>query len=103
MAISYFLDFTSGREAIDEDVQIGVEMMLGHSYAGNKQYNEAGKSYKNVVDHNDNLYIEDANWLLGLCYIKTGETEKARARLEMIAASESRYSKKAAKALRRMK
>jgi TolA-binding protein len=102
-AISYFLDFTSGHESIDEDVQIGVEMMLGHSYAGNKQFNEAGRSYKNVVDHNDNLYIEDANWLLGLCYIKTGETEKARARLEMIEASDSRYSKKAARALRRMK
>lgn len=102
-AINYFLDFTSEYEAIDEDIQIGVEMMLGHSYAGNKQYNEAGNSYKNVVDHNDNLYIEDANWLLGLCYIKTGETEKARARLEMIAASESRYSKRAATALRRMK
>lgn len=102
-AISYFLDFTSEQEGIDEGIQIGVEMMLGHSYAGNEQYTEAGKSYKNVVDHNDNLYIEDANWLLGLCYLKTEETDKARARLEMIAASDSRYSKKAANALRRMK
>jgi TolA-binding protein len=102
-AISYFLDFTSGQDEMDEDLQIGVEMMLGHSYAGNKQYNEAGRSYKSVVDHNDNLYIEDANWLLGLCYLKTDETEKARGQLEMIAASESRYSKKAATALRRMK
>lgn len=102
-AINHFLDFTSGHEGIDEDVQIGVEMMLGHSYAGNRQYNEAGISYKNVVDHNDNLYIEDANWLLSLCYIKTGETEKARTRLEIIAASDSRHSKKAATALRRMR
>jgi TolA-binding protein len=102
-AINYFLSFTSDMQSNNEDVQMGVEMMLGHSYAGVKKYNEAGLSYKKVIDQNDNLYIEDANWLLGLCYIKTDNNDQARSQMKVIAESESRYRKDAASVLRKMK
>lgn len=97
-AISLFIQFT----AIDQD-NPEVYMMLGNSYAEKEQFADAGASYRKVIDHNDNLYIEDANWMLALCYIRTGESEKALAQLSAIAASDSRHSRNAAKAIRKLR
>ncbi|MBE0673294.1 MAG: tetratricopeptide repeat protein [Bacteroidales bacterium] len=77
-------------------------MMLGNSYANIEEYTEAGINYKKVVDHNDNLYIEDANWLLGLCYLRTEEIDKARTQMELIARSDSRHNSQAKDVLRKM-
>lgn len=96
-AISLLLQFT----AVDQD-NPEVFMMLGNSYAETDRFGEAGASYRKVIDHNDNLYIEDAHWMLALCYIRTGETGKAVTQLSTIAASESRHSRNAAKALRKL-
>jgi TolA-binding protein len=103
LAIKHFLDFTSAHQSIDQGIQMGVNMMVGNSLAETKQYNAASHSYKKVVDHDDNLYIEDARWLLSLCYLKTGDNANARANLEMIASSASRHKKDASAILRRMK
>ena len=97
-AIGLLLQFT----AVDQD-NPEVFMMLGNSYVEKSQFTEAGANYRKVIDHNDNLYIEDANWMLALCYIRTGESEKARKQLSMISASDSRHSRNAAKALRKLK
>jgi TolA-binding protein len=97
-AINQFIKYTSTTSNNPE-----AYMMLGNSYAGISEFTEAGINFKKVVDHNDNLYIEDANWLLGLCYLKTGETEKARTQMELISQSDSRHNRQAKKVLRKMK
>jgi len=66
-------------------------------------YPIASGSFTKVIEHNDNLYLEDAAWYLGLCYMMTGETEKAVKQFSDISKSKSRYSKKAAKLTRRLK
>jgi len=60
-------------------------------------------SFSKVIAHNDNLYIEDAEWYLGLCYMMTGENDKALKQLSAIAGSKSRHSKQAAKLVRKLK
>jgi tetratricopeptide (TPR) repeat protein len=97
-AIDHFMQYTLLNQGYPE-----LYMMIGNSYAEMEQYNEAGSSYRKVIDHNNNLYIEDATWLLGLCYLKTGDNNKARQQMALIASSESRYSKDAAVIVRRMK
>ncbi|MFO7575679.1 MAG: tetratricopeptide repeat protein [Bacteroidales bacterium] len=97
-AISLFLQYTTLEEDNPE-----LYMMLGNSYAEKEQFTEAGANYRRVIDHNDNLYIEDANWMLALCYLRTGDSEKARMQLSMIASSDSRHSRNAVKALRKLK
>lgn len=97
-AIVHFLQFTVAQKDNPE-----VYMMLGNSYAETKKYAEAGVSYGKVLEHNNNLYLEDANWLLGLCYLKTGEYNKAISQMTVIAQSDSRYSEDAAIILRRLK
>ncbi len=68
-----------------------------------KNYQQASGSFRSVIDHNDNLYLEDASWYLGLCYMMTDNREKAVTQFEAIAASGSRYAKKAARLARRMR
>ena len=60
-------------------------------------------SFTKVINHNDNLYLEDAAWYLGLCYMMTDEKEKALNQLSAIAASKSRHSRQAAKLVRKLK
>jgi TolA-binding protein len=66
-------------------------------------YPVASGSFTRVIEHNDNLYLEDAAWYLGLCYMMTGETDKAAKQFIAISKSKSRYSKEAAKLARRLK
>lgn len=64
------------------------------------EYSEAIKSFDIVIDHNDNMFIEDASYYLGLCYMNIEEKEQARAIMEGIISSESRYRKDAKKILK---
>jgi len=98
MAISLFIGYTTIREEHPE-----LLMMLGNSYMQTEQYTEAGINYSKVVDHNNNLYLEDANWLLGLCYLKTGDNALARQQMSAIINSESRHRRDAKRILKKMK
>ncbi len=64
------------------------------------EYNKAIKSFDVVIEHNDNMFIEDASYYLGLCYVNIEENERAKAILEGIISSESRYRKDAKKLLK---
>lgn len=66
-------------------------------------YPGASGSFSKVIEHNDNLYLEDAAWYLGLCYMMTDNTDKAVKHFDAIAASKSRYNKQAARLARKLK
>ena len=82
-----------------------MESLFMHGMANMevKNYPVASGSFTRVIEHNDNLYIEDAEWYLGLCYMMTGNREKALNQFTSIAASASRYSKQAARLSRKLK
>jgi tetratricopeptide (TPR) repeat protein len=77
--------------------------MIGASNMEIKRYKEAIAPLEKEIDHNDNLFIEEARWRLSQCYIKTEETEKAIDELEIIANSNSKYNKKAKRNLRKIR
>lgn len=78
-------------------------MMVGVSKFEEENYPEAKLSFTKVIDDRDNLFFEDAQWYLALCYIKTSEKEKAIKSLTYIKDSGSIYSSNAGKILRKMK
>jgi tetratricopeptide (TPR) repeat protein len=78
-------------------------MHYGVSNYEEKNFPEAKNSFIKVIDNNDNLFIEDAQWYLALCYIQTDDIDKAADQLAQIKKSESIYRKDAAKILRKMK
>jgi len=78
-------------------------MMTGVSRFEEENYPEAKRSFNKVIDHKDNLFLEDAQWYLALCYLKTGEKDKAVNTLAFIKHSGSIYSDNARKILRKLK
>lgn len=80
-----------------------TNLYSGISYMEVKKYNDAGKSFNKIIAHNDNLFIEQAEWCLGFCYLMTGKKEDARDHFNKIAYSKSSYRNKALEIAKRIK
>jgi tetratricopeptide (TPR) repeat protein len=83
--------------------QMGTQLYSGISNFEIAEYQKAGKSFTKVIEHNDNLYIEQAKWYLGFCYLKTEENDKAIKQFSEIAKSNSYYSEKAKSILKKLR
>ena len=46
---------------------------------------------KTIIEDNDNLFVDQAEWYLGLCYLKLNDTEKAIIQFSKISQSNSTY------------
>lgn len=88
---------------INDPKYIESTMLKGVSNFEGKNYPEAQISFSEVIEDNNNLFIEDARWYLALCHIKTNDMDKAVNQLKLIGKSESIYSRDARKILRRIK
>ena len=68
-----------------------------------KKYPEAKQSFVNVINDNNNLFIETAKWYLALCYVRTNDKEKAVKQLEIIKNEGGIYKNDARKIIRSLK
>jgi tetratricopeptide (TPR) repeat protein len=68
-----------------------------------KLYEEAKQSFSRVIEHDDNLYIEQAEWCLGFCYLMLDEKDKAIIHFTRVKDVNGLYSKDAKKILRKLK
>lgn len=93
--------FTRVVEANPKDM--AATLLNGISSYNETRYSEAEVSFVKVIDDNKNLYIDQAQWYLAACYLRTDENEKAIKLLEAIKNEEGYYSKDARKLLRRLK
>ncbi len=92
------------KKVLDENPNdMASTMLYGVSSFEEEDYPLAQKSFTEVVTDNDNFYIEDAQWYLALCYIRTDERSKAIEQLTLIKNSESIYSKHAGKILKKIR
>jgi tetratricopeptide (TPR) repeat protein len=78
-----------------DNMNIASMFYLGVSFIETGRYADAYNSFTKIVDHNDNLFIEQAEWYLGLTFLRSNEQEKARKQFETIAESQSFYNEKA--------
>jgi tetratricopeptide (TPR) repeat protein len=91
-------------KVLEDDPRYIESVFLGGvSNFEQKDYPEAGRSFRTVISDNNNTYIEDAEWFLSMCYLKTGEKDKARECLNTIKNSKSIYRKDASTILRKLK
>lgn len=86
-----------------DDSRIGLNLYSGISYMELSHYAEANENFKRIIDHKANAFIESAQWYLGLCYLKTGEIDKANEIFQAIASSEGYYKKEARKVLKKIR
>jgi tetratricopeptide (TPR) repeat protein len=84
--------------------KVEAEFYTGVSFMEIEQHADASESFTRVIEHNDNLYIQKAEWYLAGCLLAMDETNRARRELARIASSSNHYYKdKAEKILKRMK
>jgi pentatricopeptide repeat protein len=53
-----------------------------------------------VIDDKNNLYIDQAQWYLALCYLNTNETDKAKQLFKLIVKEGGIYKDDAKKIIR---
>jgi len=75
---------------------------LGLSEIELEEYVQANSSLKKVIKHKENLYVEQAKWYSGLCYLMLDSMDMAKNRFESIAKSKSIYNSKAEKILKKL-
>jgi tetratricopeptide (TPR) repeat protein len=74
----------------------------GISYMEIKEYNHAEKSFQCIIDHKDNLYVEQADWYIGFCYLLTDRREKAYKHFNKLANENGYFSEKAKEILKKL-
>ena len=67
------------------------------------KYNDAIAGYTKVINHGDNLFIEEAEWYRSLCYLKLGNQAKAKQELLAVIDKKGHFEKDAKAVLRRLK
>ncbi len=93
--------FTKVVENNPKDMQ--STFLNGISNYEDSKYPEAKRSFGIVIGNNNNLFIDQAEWYLAFCYLRTNEREKARQQFEAIKQENGIYSKEAKNILSKIK
>ncbi|MGQ7869245.1 tetratricopeptide repeat protein, partial [Sunxiuqinia sp. sy24] len=75
----------------------------GMAYQETKKTDRALISYQSVVKDRDNLFVEQAQWYIGLCYLQNENRKKAYRQFTQIANSDSFYQPKAEAILKKIR
>ena len=75
-------------------------LLVGVASFEERKYPEAKQSFGRVIEDKNNLYIDQAQWYLALCYLNTDEKDKAIKLLKTIGNESSIYKNDANKIIR---
>ncbi len=87
----------------DDSSRIGLNLYSGISHMEVKEYNDANSNFQKIIDDKYSLYIEQAEWYLGFCYLMTDNTDKAKRQFKQIAGQNGFYTDRAIEILNKMK
>lgn len=73
---------------------------LGLSYIETEDYKKAQEAFQSVLDHNDNLFLEQAEWYKALCLLKQDNISEAAKLFTEIKESNSLFKDQASDILR---
>ena len=76
---------------------------LGLSYIETNDFVKAKESFQAVLDHNDNLFIEQSEWYKALCLLKLNKNKEAAILFAEIENSNSLFRDQASKILKSIK
>jgi lipopolysaccharide biosynthesis regulator YciM len=71
-----------------------VLLFSGLNQMGQSNFLAAINIFKDLLAIEDQ-FVPETQWYLGLCYVKTGENQKARSLMEKLSETEGIYKKKA--------
>jgi TolA-binding protein len=93
--------FTKVVESEPKDMY--ATLLNGISNFEDSKYRDAKQSFGKVIEDNKNLYIDQAQWYLALCYLRTDEKNKAVQLLGIISNEDGFYAMNAKKIIRKLK
>ena len=101
-------DYDAALNLFQKVISADQNNMVGHFYTGvslqeTGKYNNAIREYQTVIANKDNLFVEQAEWYIGLCYLQTNEDKKAYKQFKKIAKNDGFYQAKAQSILRKLK
>ena len=101
-------DYNAALDLFGKVITTDQNNMVGHFYTGvslqeTGKYQNAIKEYETVIIDKDNLFTEQAEWYIGLCYLQTNENKKAYKQFKKIAKNEGFYQQKAQSILCKIK
>jgi len=67
------------------------------------KFNDAISGYTKVINHGDNLFVEEAQWYRSLCYLKMGNQKMAKTELLAVIERKGHFEDDAKAVLRRLK
>jgi len=86
------------KSILDKDnSNIAVWFYYGISNIETRNYNNSINAFTTIIKQNDNLYIEHAEWYLGLCYLKNNQKDKAINQFIVVASNPDNFHRQEAK------
>jgi len=86
------------KNILDKDnSNIAVWFYYGIANIETKNYENSIKAFNTIIRQNDNLYIEHAEWYLGLCYLKNNQKDKAVDQFMTVASNPDNFHRQEAK------
>lgn len=100
-------EYETALNLLQEVISKDNDNSVGHFYSGVTlqelgRYHRAIEEYQAVVINKDNLFVEQAEWYIGLCYLQTSESEKAIKQFNRIANGKGFYQPKAVAILNKL-
>lgn len=86
----------------EDNTRMDANLMSGLSNFEIKHYKQADSSFRTIIKHRDNLYVQQAQWYLGFCFLMTQQDEKAIKLYRKIVEEKGYYSRKAEKILKKL-
>ena len=74
---------------------MAANLYAGLSYMQLSDYDNAEYKFEQVIENNDNLFIDQAEFNLALCYLASNKIDKALMALNKVIESNSVYTNKA--------
>ena len=91
-------------EILDQDADNPVgNFYSGMAYQETGQFEKAIASYQYVIKTGNNLFVSQAEWYSGLCYLQKDDRKNAISQFKKIANSKSFYSERAMAILKKLK
>jgi len=88
--------------SVKEQEGFSISFYSGIAYQGLGDYASAIRSFSEVVQHGDNLLVEQSEWYIGLCYLRIEEREKAVKQFRYIVSGNGFYREQSSKLLKQL-
>ncbi|WP_321344296.1 tetratricopeptide repeat protein [uncultured Draconibacterium sp.] len=88
---------------VKTDDQFVPQFYKGLSYQNLNKYPKAVTEYTKVIDHGNNMFIEEAEWYKALCYLKMNKRAEAKKELLAVIDRKGHYEKDAKAILRKLR